>query len=330
MNEINSKLDLNLLKVMLAIAKTGSVTLAAESMHLTQPAISHALNRLRDAIGDPLFVRQGPRGGQVMVPTTVARSLIPKVEQHLSGLSQAISEVQEFHPETLQATFTLGLRDIMESMTFPQMMPRFALAAPGVKLISRQIEPGQMEKQLSGGRIDLAVESDIVVGENIRSAYLGEDGLVVVMSNSHPLRNSLSLTDYAAAKHIVVTLNSAGPELLDKPLQQLNIHRNIALKCQHFFAACQVVAKTDWLTAVPASFARDMVKVLPVCAAPLPFLVPPIPLRLYWHELQHNDPGNRWLRQLALKIMASLPEFQKATTGPDSGPESTIQTSGQL
>lgn len=311
MNEINSKIDLNLLRVMLAVAKTGSVTVAAESMHLTQPAISHALNRLRDALGDPLFVRQGPRGGQVMVPTTLARSLIPKVEQHLTGLSQAISEAKDFNPATLEATFTLGFLDIMESMTFPQLLPGFATAAPGVRLISRRVEAGQLDKQLSSGQIDLAVESIVPVSTHIRSQYIGEDRLVLVMSANHPNRNNLTVEQYAAARHVVVTLTPESPELLDPYLQALTINRDVALKCQHFFAACQVVAATDWLTAVPASFARDMAKVLPVRVVELPFEVEPIPLRLYWHELQHNDPGNRWLRQLAAKLMKNMPDFQK-------------------
>jgi DNA-binding transcriptional LysR family regulator len=113
------KIDLNLFPVFDAIVQTGSLTAAARELHLSQPAVSHALARLREHLGDALFVRQGRR----MLPTPYARQLTPVVRHALSSLQAGVRSPQQgFVPETSDRVFTIGMRDILESLTMPGVM----------------------------------------------------------------------------------------------------------------------------------------------------------------------------------------------------------------
>jgi len=310
MNEIHNRADFNLFRVLEAIDRAGNISRAADSLNLTQPAVSHALNRLRDLLEDPLFIRQG----QNMVPTTFARSLIPTVRRHLGGLTRCIEAAQEFNPAALQCRFQIGFRDAAESLVFPFLMPKLAQAAPGVQIISRRIEPGLLERELSQGSIDLAAEVALNVGPTIRSQVLSDESAVIMHRHNHPaiIDQQIDMDSYATARHIMVTLQPDNPELLDNHLADLGIRRNIVLKCQHYFAACQVVAKTDWLLLMPQSLAFSMTKLLPITFCECPFPTPQIELRLYWHEAMDRDQGNLWLREVAMGFLHA----QRARAAP--------------
>lgn len=314
MNQIHSRADFNLFRVLEAIDRTGGISRAADSLNLTQSAVSHALGRLRTLLDDPLFVRQG----QNMVPTTFARSLMPKVRRHLSGLSHCIETAQEFDPASLECRFQIGFRDAAESLVFPFLMPTMAQAAPGVQIVSRRIEPGSLERELSQGQIDLAADIATNVGPQIRSKVMFAESAVIMYRHGHPaIANQLiDMDSYAAAHHIMVTLQPDSPELLDNHLADLGIRRHIILKCQHYFAACQVVAKTDWLLLMPQSLAISMSKLLPIKYCACPFPTPKIELRLYWHEAMDQDQGNLWLREVASGFMHT----QRARVRPSVEP----------
>jgi DNA-binding transcriptional LysR family regulator len=149
-----SRVDLNLFTVFEAIYSEGSVTRASQQLHLTQPAISHALNRLRQMFDDPLFVRQG----QTMVSTPLARSIIEPVRQALRGLEMTLTDNGNFDPAQAVKLFNLALRDVLESTVLPPLLERITQQAPEINLAAIQVERRELVSELAAGTLDLAID----------------------------------------------------------------------------------------------------------------------------------------------------------------------------
>lgn len=150
-----SRIDLNLFVVFDAIYSEGGVTGAARRLNLTQPAVSHALARLRHAFGDPLFARQG----RALVPTPLARRAIGDVRAAIRGLSATLSGATGFQPETTQQTFTIGMRDITEIFLMPELVARLARTAPHVGISVVRVGRRALEGELAAGTVDVAVDA---------------------------------------------------------------------------------------------------------------------------------------------------------------------------
>ena len=178
------QLDLNLLVVFHAVYVEGGVTRAAEKLHLTQPAISHALGRLRDLLGDPLFVRNG----RALVATPRARDLIVPVQRALRGLELAIDQGKRFDPRTTERSFTIGLRSPSEAILLQPLMLRLARIAPGAKLATVSFRRHALETDLASGSMDLALDVLLPHGETIRHQRAILDRLVVLVRRGHPVR----------------------------------------------------------------------------------------------------------------------------------------------
>lgn len=302
------RLDLNLFRVLDAIHTHGGISPAARALHLSQPAVSHALRRLRELFQDPLFVRHG----NTMQPTERTRRVIAQVQAHVRGLGAVLHEAGNFDPARLEMSFEIGVRDVLESITFPRLMQSLARQAPGVSLISRRITRGEIEGELGAGRLDLAIERRTRVSTRIRSLKLADESLVVVgpRAASGRRRRALTLDDYLAARHVQVSLATENADALDRFLVERGLQRHVALRCQHYFAACQVVAQTGWLLTMPRTYALSLAEVLPVQVHEPPFAVPPIPMLMYWHADRDDDPAHRWLRGLlaqgASKVMNAM------------------------
>ncbi|WP_019142983.1 LysR family transcriptional regulator [Noviherbaspirillum massiliense] len=298
MSQRDVRLDFNLLKILDAIYTHGGITGAARALHLTQPAITHSLNRLRELLGDPLFVRQGNR----MVATHRTRAIMPKIQLHLNGLQAAVSMEEAFDPAGLDLVFTVGFRDVLESIAFPLLVARLAEEAPRAKVLSRPVVRSEVERQLNSGAVDLVVDRRLQAMARVRSAYLCDDSLVVVMSDRHPLASDpLQRRDYLSARHVAVSQES-GSEALDALLREDGKTRDIGLVCQHYFAAAEVAASSDWLLTVPGFYAQRLSRVLPVVVRPLPIRLKAMRIEMYWHESRDNDPAQSWFRELIASI----------------------------
>ena len=171
-----SRLDLNLFVVLDAIYTEGSITRAAAALNLTQPAISHALGRLRQMFDDPLFVRQGG----AMVPTPLARSLIAPVRQALQTLLTSVQEAHVFDPAQARRSFTIGCRDVMEAHLLQPLMTRLAREAPGIEIAFVRLDRAQLEADLASGALDLAVEVLANLSDLVRRHPLTQETMVVV------------------------------------------------------------------------------------------------------------------------------------------------------
>ncbi|GJJ00602.1 transcriptional regulator [Duganella rhizosphaerae] len=295
-----SKVDLNLFIVFEAIYAEGSITRASLKMNLTQPAISHALNRLRQLFDDPLFERQG----HVMVPTPLARSIIDPVRQSLRGFEVTLNGAERFDAATSERTFSLALRDVLEASVLPPLMARVAHDAPTVGLNTLQVGRRELESELAAGSLDVAIDILLPLSNDIRRTLLATDQTVVLVRRDHPLvSGALDLDSYLKLEHIQTSSRRRGPGLEDFELSRMGLQRRVRLRCQHYFAACRAVSQTDLALTMPERLARVVNQQFGNQILPFPLTMPSLDIYLYWHANIDTDPASVWLREQVKQAM---------------------------
>ncbi|MCU6435581.1 LysR family transcriptional regulator [Undibacterium sp. Jales W-56] len=297
-----SKVDLNLFTVFEAIYTEGSVTRASQKLFLTQPAISHALNRLRVIFEDPLFIRQG----HAMVSTPLARSIIEPVRQALRGLEVTLADAGKFDPTLANKQFNLALRDVLESTVLPPLLKSMTEQAPRISLAAIQVERRELVSELAAGSIDLAIDMLLPLPNDIRRQQIVQDTTVVVARKAHPAikKGRLDLDTYLQAEHVLASSRRKGMGLEDFELSRLGLQRRIRLRCQHYFAACRVISQTDLLLTMPERYARIANEQFGNQILPFPLPMPSWDVYLYWHQNVEHDPANRWLRELLIQSVS--------------------------
>ena len=296
-----NRLDLNLLHVFDTIFREGSLTRAARALHLTQPAVSHSLARLREHFNDPLFTRQGNQ----MVPTPLARRFAESMRPGLTQIQSAVNQFHAFDPATQRKTYSLALRDILESTFLPRLMTRLA-AYPDIEIASQRIARRDMETQLAAGKLDFAVDVLLPISDQTAHELLRKDRLVVIARNGNPLiRGGLTMADYLAARHVLVSSRSEGPGIEDFELSRLGVQRNIRLRCQHYYAACRVVENTDLLLTMPETYARLIAERAGITLLSPPAELPGIDVHLYWHKPYEKEPALIWFRRQLQAVAGS-------------------------
>ncbi|HEX8953611.1 MAG TPA: LysR family transcriptional regulator [Polyangia bacterium] len=288
-----NQIDLNLLVVLDAIYTEGGITQAARKLHLTQPAISHSLGRLRDLFGDPLFVREG----RSMVATPMARNLIEPLRRSLRGLESALNEAERFDPATTRRRFTIGLRDVLEAIVLPPLMEYVSRYAPHIDIGVVPVDRRSLETDLATGALDAAIDILLPHTERVRRQRFAADRLVVLMRKRHPLaKKRLDLPTYLALDHVVASSRLRGPGLEDLELARRGLQRRVRLRCQHYYTACCVVGVSDLLLTMPEYYALNLNRHFGYRMVPLPLKLPPLDTYIYWHATVHDEPANRWLR----------------------------------
>lgn len=296
-----SKIDLNLFKVLDTIYSEGNLTRASERLNLTQPAVSHALARLRESFNDDLFIREGNQ----MVPTHLTRHIIDDIRESLHKLDVSLQHAQQFDPLSSQKSFVLSLRDILESTCLPPLMHSIEEEAPGIEITSAKLSRNDMENKLASGDIDLAIDILLPVSENICHQLLTNDRLIVVTRHGHPrVKSRLTLKSYLSQKHILVSSRTKGPGREDVELSRHGLNREIGLRCQHYFSAFRVVQETNMLLTMPETYAKILARSIPNKLMSLPVELPILDVYLYWHKNADNYQGNRWLREKLIQIIS--------------------------
>ena len=299
-----SQVDLNLFVVLEAIYREGNITRAGQQLNLTQPAISHALKRLRDLLQDPLFVRRGTH----MMPTPFTRNMIDQVRQALQILEGNLGKSHNFVPEHTRRNFHLSLWEYLEVLILPPLLNRLTLAAPGMSITTSRVKRRDIETELASGSLDLAIEIPMTMSDRIRQKWLLNEPFAVIARKGHPaVAGTLDLDTYLSQRHIQVSSRRQGPSLIDVELSRRGLRRQVFLRSQHTSAACMVVSKTDMLLTLPERHAQLLNPGLTDQVHPFPLHAPRLEAHLYWHESVENDPANRWLREEIEKILASAP-----------------------
>lgn len=293
-------IDLNLLVVLDALLSTRSVTGAAARLHLSQSATSHALARLRAALGDTLLVRSA--GG--LVPTLRAEQLAAPLAAALAGMAAAIARPQPFEPATAQRSFTIGGADYAELVLLPPLMARLATEAPGVDLVLRSAGGDPVEAVLRG-ECDVATGPDLSTNDRpgIRARTLFTERFVCLVRRDHPaLGKRWTAQRYAALRHAFIAPRGRPGGVVDDALGRLGLRRRVALMIPHFLVAPFVIAQSDLVLTVAERVARAFATALPLAVVAPPLEIPGFSMMLLWHDRVHEDPAQRWLRRVLVEV----------------------------
>ena len=303
-----SRVDLNLLVVLDAIVAEGGVSRAAERLNLTQPAVSHALARLRELFDDPLFVREGRN----LAPTALTKGLIEPLRQSLLALGTLIEKGESFDPALSETGFTVSMRDPMEVLILPRLIKRFARAAPRIDLRTVQFRRRSLESGLADGTLDAALDVALPLSERIHRQRVSADRFVVAVRKAHPrVQPGFTLATYLAERHVMVTSRRRGPGAEDIELGQHGKRRHVSLRCRNYLAAFRVVAESDLVLTMTARYARLLTTGSGVRVLPMPLRMPTLDLFLYWHDRVDGDPANRWLRTELIEALGKIARLGK-------------------
>ena len=302
-------LDLNLLRVFDRVMSEGSLTRAAESLAITQPAASHALRRLHEAVGEPLFVRSA----HGMKPTPRAEALWPQVRAALSTLRSALAP-EAFDPSVGDTSFRLAMADASATLLAPQLLSMLEAARARVGLRFLPLATRDPRRLLRDGEADLAIGHfpnalAAILAEGPASGF-GRHGLhhtryVCVMRRDHPLAGrALRLDEYLTAQHLLVSFSGRPHGLVDGALAAIGQQRRIVLTVNQFFTAGRLVATSDLLTVLPLSFVAATGFADRLVTAELPFPMDPVAIEMVWASRHEGDPAHRWLREQVARAYA--------------------------
>jgi DNA-binding transcriptional LysR family regulator len=294
-------LDTRLLQVFDEIYKTRSVTRAAENLELGQPAVSIALAKLREHFCDPLFVRIS----NAMEPTPLALELEQPVRQALNAMDRVYGHRAVFDPASSERNFCISMSDISQLVLLPKLWAHLRRSSPGVHI---EIVPLSEDtaSMLETGEADLALGFMPQLEAGFYQQALFRQRYVCVASTEHPrIRDNLSLAQYEAEEHAVVTSSGTGHLILDKEIARQGIDRRIALRVPNYLGIAFVIEQTDMLVTIPERLAEVLEGRGKFRAHPLPFEMPDYAVKQHWHERYHHDPGNRWLRQLISDLLST-------------------------
>jgi DNA-binding transcriptional LysR family regulator len=298
-------MDLNLYLVFLAVMRHGSASRAAYALGLTQPAVSNALTRLRDRLGDPLFVRA--KNG--MLPTRFALDIAPEVERSveiLQAVAQRRGETDDDAPlSQLKRRFVLVMADMEESLLLPDLVAAFAKSAPGISVDATAFRRDSIQDDLELGRADFILAFLPFEIKNLISHPVVEQDFVCLCRAGHPTLGEaygLTLEAYTGTPHILVSPDRGGARgVIDEVLQNMGAgRRQVTCTLPHFLPACLLAARTDYLLTVPRRVAQLAVEQFGLVPFELPLESPKFTIGLHWHRTRDGDPEHRAFRDIAL------------------------------
>lgn len=305
MNRSVQQLDLNLLKVFEVLFQEQNMTRTAEALFLSPSAVSHAIKRLREALGDPLFERQGNQ----MKPTSACLRIAPIIFEQLVSLRKSLQQFSVFDPQSAEQTFTIAVHDALESLFIPTLLAKIKSTSAKLGLSCIQLDRPNLTRQLATGIADVAIDVAMPLKRPIQHQKLSEDKFVVMMGinqtqNHQTQKNELSKAAYLEREHLTVSNRPSGRVVEDIDLQRQSINRHVAMRCQSYHTAKAILKQTDLLLTLPSSIAL-MLKDQDLEILPLPITVPSIETHLYWHENTMQDSAINWLKEQIVTVSQS-------------------------
>lgn len=294
-------LDLNLLRVFVVVADTGSVTAAAARLYLTQPAVSAALRRLSNALGAALFTRSG-RG---LVLTARGRRLLGAARPHLAGLLEAAFAPAVFDPRSSERVVRLGLSDASEAWLLPPLLARLARTAPRLRVIVVPVQFRTVGQLIAAGNVELAVTVADELPRDVQRRALYEGGFVCVFDPRYArVSKKLTLARYLDHEHVIVSYNA---DLRGVVEDVHGIERRVRVSVPSFHGIGAVVAGSALLATLPELVARHVLALHPVLrAAALPFSLDGAAIELLWSRATEDDDASRFVRETVSAVVAEL------------------------
>jgi LysR family transcriptional activator for leuABCD operon len=299
-NRGKSKMDLNLLKTFDAVMKARSVNVAAETLGITAPAVSQALNRLREQYSDPLFIREG-RG---ISPTNFAVELHAEIQEPLSLLLNGAKSRQFFDAMASLRTFRVSSHKDIDLMVVPNLTRYRQLHAPNIKIDAYNEHLNEQSRQddLRMRKVDIILSTVPLEEYGYHNQKLFEQNLVVALSVNHPrIQGSISKEQFFSEYHVLwqtqrfdnYTLNSVSDNVLPT--------RKIAYTTASGLTGLVLAADTDWLCVNSRWHVERVAKTGELQIFELPFETKPVPIYMTWHHSQRNDTGHLWLRNALIE-----------------------------
>jgi DNA-binding transcriptional LysR family regulator len=312
----NHDFDLNLLRVFDAVLESRSVSVAARQLSLSQPAVSHALNRLRAAVDDVLFVRA--KDG--LVPTARAQVLAPHITQVLQHAAKVLHPVEPASPLTARRTFHVAMADLSVETILPGLMQRLESQAPNIQVVCHPSASGA-SGPLENGTLDLLVGPKPLRMPQVYVRALHSEVFVSAIRRTHPLAGKrVSLKAFAALRHIQIAPGLTPGGQLDDALLRRGFHRRVAVRLPHFLVAPRLVEASDMVLTAPSRLLQRYQD-----SHGLFLFVPPVPLKGFtlvqaWHARMHQDPLHQWFREQVYQAAAAK-EPAPSRLGPDGSGE---------
>jgi DNA-binding transcriptional LysR family regulator len=287
-------IDLNLLVVFDAVMQERNVTRAGERLNLSQPAMSHALSRLRHMLKDDLFVRS-PAG---MLPTPRAEELALPVRLALDGLQQSLEPTQ-FDPSKASRRFRIAVDNYAAVVMVGTLAERIGKFAPQVLLEFQPSGTLKIADLLDRGDLDLAIGPHSEAGERFSHQLLLQDEFVAVLRKNHPAMNAreLSAERFAGLPHLEISSALHPTDFIDQALARRKLARRIALRAP-FLSAVRILATSDNVSVLPHRVADELARHRPLGVTVLPFPSPVIKAAMIWPRWLDNQPAHRWLRNV--------------------------------
>lgn len=297
------RLDLDLLRVLVAVYETGSLTRAAARLFVTQPTVSYGVGKLRDAFGDPLFIRSASG----MLPTVKAQALYRQCGVALGVLDAALESANAFDPATTTRRFCIAMSDIGGQYLLPPLFASFQANIPHAGL--EVVHPPQQDVNdgLATGAIDAALGNIALSYDDLDSTVLFREHYVCLLARNHPvIRRKLTLEAYVKARHVSVASPFATHQMVENALRERGITRTIGLRIPHFSILPGLIANSDLLVTLPSRVASVFVEYGHLQALALPVDLPEFDVRMHTHKLHAANGAIVWLRKQIVAALGSL------------------------
>jgi DNA-binding transcriptional LysR family regulator len=303
------EIDLNLLVVFNQLLVDRRVSKAADSLGVSQPAVSNSLAKLRKMLGDELFLRT-PKG---MEPTPYADQLAESVGYALAMIHSGVNQRTSFDPQAVSRSFTIGMTDIGEIYFLPTLIKRLYRDAPGVALSTVRSTRVNLRDEMEAGKVDIAIGLLPQLKAGFFQRRLFMQSYVCLMRRGNRLhKRNMSLKEFAAAEHLVVIAEGTGHGKVDELLQRSGIERKVRLTVPHYVSVGHILQGSDLIATVPERLADRLLEPFALAKVAHPARLPDIAINVFWHAKYHRSPANRWLRDI---LFDEFSDRESAATG---------------
>ncbi|MCX7061525.1 MAG: LysR family transcriptional regulator [Gammaproteobacteria bacterium] len=294
-------LDLNLLRVFHQLMIERRVSSAAESLGVSQPAVSNALKRLRSLLGDELFLRTA----QGMLPTPLAEQIAEPIAYAMDSIRAAMNQQVHFDPASAQREFVMSLIDLGDMFFLPPLLTQVCQQAPGVRINVARSLTSTLKDDMEAGRIDIAIGLLPQLQGSFFRQRLFRQSYVLAFRREHPLARQATVTqaDFIGCEHVVVSPGTGHGEI-DRLMERKGIERRIRATVPHFNAIGSILEATDLVATIPLRLAEMLRRPFGISFVHHPVELPEVSIDIFWNARLHRDPANQWLRRLIFRLFS--------------------------
>lgn len=296
-------LDLNLLLVFEAVFSERSITKAANKLALSQPAVSNALNRLRDTLNDPLFEREG----KGIAPTDEARRLAPVIGKALKAIEKSLEEAGDFSPEDSVMEFKIIMSDAVEPVLMPALIRHAAQNCPGISFALQPMDPEKLRARILAKEVHLGLFVIPINEDKIRSSHLLSTQTCIIARADHPVighKDTITEDDFFSLQWVLIGDSLRRASSFHQEAKAKGRSRRIVCKASRMLSLPYIVADTDLIGVVTSNIAERFADQLGLKIFKVPFKTPPESWHMIWHDDYTDDPAHAWLRN-QLKTIVS-------------------------